>query len=674
MGTQVQALNTPRLGIHIGANFGTTTPNADIAWAEIIRPGGPPTPTVTSLSPTSAAQGQSLLVVVTGTNFALGATCDFGPGITVNTCSYNSPTRMNASISVSATEAAAGPRTVTVTNTDGESGSLVNAFTVTQPLFAPSLTSTSPNAANQGQSLNIVLTGSNFAFGATCNFGAGITVSSCTLNSSSQLTAAISVSASASAGARDITVTNSDGQFATLTSGFGVNVVVAAPPTLTTVSPTSAQQGQTLNVTLAGTNFVAGTTCNLGTGVSVNSCTYNSPAQMTANVSVAGTAGVGLRDVVVTNPDTQSGVLPGGFAVAAVTSGLIHKDFAYPNRTVLLAGGWSFLAKTATGVSRDTEQTGAAGVDYDQTAHPGTIRVPVNSADLYQTTNTSQNTLFLDLPSDWMSIRLKIAAFAPTADYQQVTLMAYQDDDNYVIVDRMMNGQPYMEYYREQGAVVPGGITFTPLTNTGNLILRLDKDAAPNTWKGYFSTDGGNTWVSVGTQVQALNTPRLGIHIGANFGTTTPNADVAWAEIVRPGGPPAPTITSLSPTSATQGQSLLVVVMTGTNFALGATCDFGAGITVSSCTLNSSSQLTAASCVGGFVVFLGGGWWFLVFFFYKRIVRDGPSARCPFARCRRLPVLAKGRRRVNTVPVASRVDRPLVTGARLSSCFHLWFH
>ena len=120
--------------------------------------------------------------------------------------------------------------------------------------------------------------------------------------------------------------------------------------------------------------------------------------------------------------------------------------------------------------------------------------MPVNSADIYQTTNTSQNTLFLDLPPDWMSIRLKIAAFAPTADYQQVALMAYQDDDNYVIVDRMMNGQPYVEYYREQAAAAQSGATVTPLTNTGNLILRLDKDAAPNTWKGYFSTDGGNTW------------------------------------------------------------------------------------------------------------------------------------------------------------------------------------
>ena len=590
-GTLVQALNTPRLGINVGANFAAIIPNADLAWVEIIRPSSP-APVVTSVSPASAAQGDALLAVITGANFAAGATCNFGGGITVTNCALNSSTSINASISLSPTEAPPGPHTVTVTNPDGHSGSLINGFTVTLPHPPPTLDDASPSAAAQGQSLDVVLIGSNFASGATCAFGSGITVNSCVFNSAIQLTASISIATSAVPGAHDITVTNVDTRSATLSGGFTVNLVIFPPPSLTSVSPASAEQGQAANVALSGANFVTGTACSFGPDVTLNSCTYNSPTQMTANLSVAVAAAVGPRNVTVTNPDTQSAMLPGAFAVSIATNIVTQKDFTYPDRSALLADGWSFLAQTAGGATRDTEQSGAAGVDYDQTAHPGTLRIPVGSGDLYQSTATSENSLFLDLPSDWTSIRLKIAAFDPVAEYQRVALLAYQDDDNYVVVDRIMNGLPFVEFYREQDALATG-TTFTQLINSGNLILRLDKDTEPDTWKGFFSTDAGATWVPIGTQIQALNTPRLGINIGANFAPTIPNADLAWVEIIRPLPPPLPMITSVSPDSAAQGQSLVVVV-TGENFAPGATCDFGPGIAVSSCSYDSSTSMSVS--------------------------------------------------------------------------------
>jgi hypothetical protein len=84
--------------------------------------------------------------------------------------------------------------------------------------------------------------------------------------------------------------------------------------------------------------------------------------------------------------------------------------------------------------SADTEQRTGALVSYDQQAHPGIIRIPVDVGDLWSIANDTRNSLFHDLPSDWTSIRLKIASFNPIMYYQQAGLYAYQNDDNYVML------------------------------------------------------------------------------------------------------------------------------------------------------------------------------------------------------------------------------------------------
>jgi PKD repeat protein len=497
-----------------------------------------PPPTLTSLTPNTGVQGQNLNgVIINGSNFQNGATCNLGVGITVNSCTFASATQLAANLAISAT-ATVGVRNVTVTNPDAQSVTLTSGFSVTAAVLPPpSLTSVAPSTGGQGQNLtSVILTGSNFQNGATCNFGAGITVNSCAFTSATQLTANLSTSATAAAGPRNVTVTNPDAQSATLANGFSVSAVVTnPPPSLSGVSPSTGTQGQSLaSVIVTGSSFVSGATCNFGAGITVNSCAFTSATQLTASLSVAATATVGVRNVTVTNPDTQSATLTNGFTVTQATAGNLHIDFNYASRTALLADSWDFLAKTASGVPRDTEQSGALAVDYDQTVHPGTLRVPIPKGDIYKDSNDSQNTLLRDLPTDWTSMRLEIAVFPAAANYQQVDLVAYQDDDNYVVVSRMMDIRPTVEFYREQAQVVTG-VGFTALANTGSLVLRIDRDAASNAYTGYYSTDGGTTWVGMGTTTQALSNPRLAIHIGANYADTLPTADIAWVEILRPG-------------------------------------------------------------------------------------------------------------------------------------------
>ena len=190
----------------------------------------PPPPKLISLNPNSGAQGQNLSsVTLTGNSFQSGATCAFGAGITVNSCTFNSATQLTANITIGAT-ATLGSRTVTVTNPDSQSSTLSNGFTVTTagPPPPPVLSSVNPNSGAQGQNLSgVTLTGNSFQSGATCAFGAGITVNSCTFNSATQLTASISIGAAATLGSRSVTVTNPDSQSSTLSNAFSVTVLPA---------------------------------------------------------------------------------------------------------------------------------------------------------------------------------------------------------------------------------------------------------------------------------------------------------------------------------------------------------------------------------------------------------------------------------------------------------------
>src|SRR5260221_10621762 len=129
----------------------------------------------------------------------------------------------------SSSSATVGDANPAVTNPDNQNGTLTNGFSVPTGAPPPSVTSVNPNSGAQGQSLpSVIITGSNFQSGATCSFGAGITVNSCALNSATQLTASITISSTATVGTRNVTVTNPDTQTGTLTNGFSVTT----PPPL----------------------------------------------------------------------------------------------------------------------------------------------------------------------------------------------------------------------------------------------------------------------------------------------------------------------------------------------------------------------------------------------------------------------------------------------------------
>jgi tartrate dehydratase alpha subunit/fumarate hydratase class I-like protein len=157
-------------------------------------------PTISSVSPSQAVQGQALSVTITGTNLFGVTTVGFGSEITVNSFTVDNDTQMTASIAVS-DSATVGTNDVSVTNAAG-TATLTSGFTVNQ---APPVTiSVNPNQAVQGQTDNVTITGTNLFGVTTVGLGSEITVNSFTVDNGTQITASIAITGSAAAGSRNV--------------------------------------------------------------------------------------------------------------------------------------------------------------------------------------------------------------------------------------------------------------------------------------------------------------------------------------------------------------------------------------------------------------------------------------------------------------------------------------
>jgi len=92
-------------------------------------------------------------------------------------------------------------------------------------------------------------------------------------------------------------------------------------PVVTSATPNAAEQGRTLTVTIAGTNFPAGATALFANaGITVNSTTVNACGQLTLNVTVGNAAAVGASSLDVTDLDGVFGTGAALFTVQATVA------------------------------------------------------------------------------------------------------------------------------------------------------------------------------------------------------------------------------------------------------------------------------------------------------------------------------------------------------------------
>jgi len=93
-------------------------------------------------------------------------------------------------------------------------------------------------------------------------------------------------------------------------------VLLPGRPFIDGVTPDRASPGQTVSVKVAGSNFQPGAQVGFGADIAVSGVSVDSSSQISATLAVAAGAALGKRDVTVTNPDGQAGVLSGGFTLS----------------------------------------------------------------------------------------------------------------------------------------------------------------------------------------------------------------------------------------------------------------------------------------------------------------------------------------------------------------------
>lgn len=327
-----------------------------------------PPPTVTSVSPTSGRTSGGTAITITGTAFQTGATVSVGgsaaTGVTVVS---------GTSITATTPSGAAGPRDIVVTNPDGQTGTLVGAFTFVPP---PTISSVSPASGRTSGGNVVTITGTGFLAGAGVTFG-GAAATGVTVGSATSITATTPAGA---AGLADVVVTNTDGQTGTLPNGF----TFVPPPTVASVSPVSGYTSGGTAITVTGTGFLAGAGVTVG-GVAATGVTVVSATSITATTP-AGAAGA--RDVVVTNADGQTGTLAGAFTYVpppTVTGVSPTSGYTAGGTAITLTGtGFQAGATVSVGGSPATGVTVASATSITATTPAGAAgptNIMVNNPD-----------------------------------------------------------------------------------------------------------------------------------------------------------------------------------------------------------------------------------------------------------------------------------------------------
>lgn len=172
----------------------------------------------------------------------------------------------------------------------------------------PEVSGVSPTQGNQGQTLDVTITGSNLDMATSVSLGSGVSVNSYQADSPSQIAANITIDEAASTGTRNVSVSNPYGSD-TLEGAFSIPSAL-----ISSVSPSTGKQGQALDVAIIGVDLGRTTSIAFGDGITVSSFAVHSPERVSASIVISVSASIGTRDVAVTTVD-GSALLPSGFSV-----------------------------------------------------------------------------------------------------------------------------------------------------------------------------------------------------------------------------------------------------------------------------------------------------------------------------------------------------------------------
>ena len=618
---------------------------------------------VASVTPETGAQRQTLDVQIVGaaTHFLNGTTyATFGDGIVVHSVTVQDQTHATANVSVSPT-ATLGWRQVQVV-TGGEIATIL-PIGPAGPGFrvvagSAHLLSVVPASGTQGGvPFAVTITGeaTSFLAGASAvTFGAGIDIGNIQVADATHLTVTIAVTALATPGLRTVVVTTG-GEVASLADSF--TVIAASPPALSTVTPNSGKQGESLSLTLTGSNtqFTTGQpTLTLGSNITVDPLVVVNDTTITASVAIDALAVAGSRQGILsaggTNFPFAFTVTPSAAAVASVTPASGPQGGVI---TVTVSGNGTHWQQGST----------TAVFPTGCQSPPAVSAVTVNSA--------TQATLTISIPAN-ACVGSQLLRLATGGEVLDTTFGVYAHTPSLTIgpASAMIGSAPTVNLLGEfthfgpaTTAIIDGaGVTienFTPAANgatatarfvvaataptglrtvtlttpigggafevvtaafvvgdTPAILTSVDPfHAAPGTQalvtiEGQFTHFGATTTVGLGPDIQVSALTIIGPTKLRVLADISAAAATGWRSVFvntgseqltagfRIDAPAAPSIQSVVPSGAVQGQSLSVQITgTFTSFNQTSTPILGAGVTVSDVVVTSPTTITATVAV-----------------------------------------------------------------------------
>ena len=343
-------------------------------------------PTLTSISPNSGVQGQTVGVTLTGTNFATGATVGVGGAlITVTNATVLSSTQITATFAIAA-NATPGAVSIRVTS----SGTTTNAvtFSITSGL---AVNSTGPADGAAGVAVNQTLTAT---FNETLNC-ATVTASTFTVAGpgGTPVTGAVTCSgttatftpagvlASNTLYTATLATGITDAEGDPLASNFAWSFTTAPPPAVISTSPTNGATGVPINQPPISATFSQAINCAT---VTLSTFTVTGPGA----TPVAGTiACSGSTAVFTSTSDLAINTLYTATVTTGVTNGAgatLAADYVWSFKTgsgpsVVPAVISTYPANNATGVPISRKMTAAFNGAMDPatiTAATFTLRGP----------------------------------------------------------------------------------------------------------------------------------------------------------------------------------------------------------------------------------------------------------------------------------------------------------
>jgi hypothetical protein len=330
-------------------------------------------PTLSSISPRGGDTDGGFTVTLTGSDFT-GT-----PTVTLNGKTCNVTAASATSITCANVKAnAAGQVDVVVTNPDGQSSELTNGF---EYQANPTISNISPPGGPiSGSFMNVTITGTGFknADGLSVSIGS-LACDSILVNSETEI---VCDPPTGSLGARTVRVDLNDGggQFASVPNGY----LYANPPAPTSITPAGGTTAGGTDVTITGTFFQDGATVQIGNATCLNVIVV-SPTEITCRTS---SRSVGVVDVVVTNPDQQTGTDAAAYTYAnpvVVGSVTANNGLITGSSTVVVNGNNFVTGMTVTFGGNTCTVTGNTATTINCTTpagtSPGSVDVTVTNPD-----------------------------------------------------------------------------------------------------------------------------------------------------------------------------------------------------------------------------------------------------------------------------------------------------